>query len=381
MTTHSGPRTAVLATTLAVVLCGWVAANLVAVSASASTVPLDARPNADCTGTSTGLVPLVDLGMGDYQGFPGGLYPDGLNAPPAGHHALALEAAAEVRPLGADGAPAAGGRVVLLSLGMSNATQEFSAFVQRARRDPSIRPDLTIVDGAQGGQTASVIRDPSANFWKVVDQRLTAAGVTAAQVQTVWLKEANAQPKAAFPVHARSLTDDMQADLRVAADRFPNLKLVYLSSRTYGGYASTALNPEPYAYESGLAVRWLIERQIAGDAELNADPARGAVRAPVLLWGPYLWADGLTARGDGLTWRCEDFVDNGTHPSASGRAKVADMLMRFFQSDDTTRPWFAVDAAVPTTVTPAAGQTPTPTVTPTATVTPTVYRVYIPLAD
>ena len=48
----------------------------------------------------------------------------------------------------------------------------------------------------------------------------------------------------------------------LAKSRYPNLRLAYLSSRIYAGYAQTALNPEPYAYESGFSVKWLIERQL-----------------------------------------------------------------------------------------------------------------------
>lgn len=344
-------------------------------------------PRADCSGTATGMVPLDDLGAGAYKGFPGGLYPGGVNVPPPDHLALARSAAAGIAPRDATGSPASDGRVVLLSLGMSNATQEFSAFVQLARADRSLHPRLAIVDGAQGGQTAAVIRDPAANFWTVVDQRLRAAGVSAAQVQAIWLKEANARPTAAFPTHAEALTDDLTAVVGVARQRFANLRLIYLSSRTYAGYASTNLNPEPYAYEGGFSMRWLIERQIAGTGGLNADPARGPVTAPVLLWGPYLWADGLTPRSDGFLWRCEDFVDDGTHPSASGRQKVADLLMRHFKADETSRGWFLADAEAPTpaltaTRTAAPSATwipPTPTRTlPTATATPLV-RLWLPL--
>ncbi len=123
--------------------------------------------------------------------------------------------------------------------------------------------------------------------------------------------------------------------------RFPNLQLAYLSSRIYAGHATTALNPEPYAYESAYAVRWTIQRQMAGEPALNADPAKGAVVAPVALWGPYLWADGTSPRAsDGLVWQREDFAPDGTHPSPSGRQKVAALLLRFFQGDPTTQPWY-----------------------------------------
>jgi hypothetical protein len=65
------------------------------------------------------------------------------------------------------------------------------------------------------------------------------------------------------------------------------------------------------------------------------------VEAPWLSWGPYLWADGLLPRGgDGLTWACADFANDGTHPSPSGRSKVANLLLEFFRHDATTVPWY-----------------------------------------
>ena len=62
---------------------------------------------------------------------------------------------------------------------------------------------------------------------------------------------------------------------------------------------------------------------------------------PVLLWGPYLWADGTKARKDGLVWKKEDLGDkDGTHPSDSGRQKVADLLLAFLKSDEFAKTWF-----------------------------------------
>ena len=29
--------------------------------------------------------------------------------------------------------------------------------------------------------------------------------------------------------------------------------------------------------------------------------------------GPYLWTDGLAGRRDGLTWACEDVLEDGMH--------------------------------------------------------------------
>jgi hypothetical protein len=221
------------------------------------------------------------------------------------------------------------GKIVLLTIGMSNTTQETQAFLRFAARDPMINPKLVIVDGAQSGQTARITANPNSNYWKVVDQRLAEAGVSARQVQVVWIKEANAQPNQGWPAAARQLQSDLVATIHNAHDRFPNLKIAYLSSRIYGGYATTPLNPEPYAYEGGFAVKWTIAQQIAGDAALKPD------RAPWLAWGPYLWSDGIKGG-----WKKEDFAEDGTHPSDYGRMKVARMLLDFFKSDATAAPWF-----------------------------------------
>jgi len=51
--------------------------------------------------------------------------------------------------------------------------------------------------------------------------------------------------------------------LRIAKSRYPNLKLVYLSCRTRAYTTnSTDLNPEPFAFETAFADKWVIEDQI-----------------------------------------------------------------------------------------------------------------------
>jgi hypothetical protein len=91
----------------------------------------------------------------------------------------------------------------------------------------------------------------------------------------------------------------------------------------------------------GGVVRWLIQDQINGDLDLNFDPGKGAVKAPLLLWGPYLWADGMTPRkADGLIYERKDLLEDGTFPSDSGRRKVADMLLAFFRTDPLARSWY-----------------------------------------
>ena len=204
------------------------------------------------------------------------------------------------------------------------------------------------MDGAQGGQTGARWADVASPLWAQVDARVAQAGLTAAQIQVAWMKQAEAGPAqlGEYPRHADVLRANLTTALGHLRRRFPNLRIVYLSSRIYAGYAKSALNPEPFAYESAFAVRRLIQDQIAGHAALNFTASRGPVKSPLLLWGPYLWADGTTPRAAGaLTYEPADFGDDGTHPSDSGRAKVARALLDFFKTDPTATPWFLAPAA------------------------------------
>ncbi|MEO5903952.1 MAG: hypothetical protein ABIQ55_08075 [Gemmatimonadaceae bacterium] len=306
-------------------------------------------------------VALTDLTSGAYLGFPGGLYPNGSDVEPSPHAAEGARRAALIKPLDANGNPSASGKIVLVSIGMSNTSQEFCAangttscfpetFMGVSASDNAVNhSSLVIVNGAQGGEDASDWNSPTAPTFNVVrDQRLAQLGVREKQVQIVWLKEADANPTVSLPdaaadayVLERRLGDIVRA-LRV---RYPNLRQVFLGTRTYGGYSTGRLNPEPFAYESGFAVKWLIQAQIdqaqsgrvvdvrAGDLDY------GAV-APWIAWGPYAWANGTVARSDGLTWIRDDFGPDGTHPSALGRAKVGTLLLSFFKTSTFTRCWF-----------------------------------------
>jgi hypothetical protein len=119
------------------------------------------------------------------------------------------------------------------------------------------------------------------------------------------------------------------------------LKQCYVSSRSYGGWALREGNREPFSYETGFAVKWLIEEQLRGDAALNFDPAKGAVKAPWLSWGPYIWANGDRPRNDGFVFAYDDFRDNDRmHHSAQGMQKMGSELLKFFKTDATTQTWF-----------------------------------------
>jgi hypothetical protein len=317
-------------------------------------------PNTDPPpGSDTVRIALTDMGARTYLGFPGGLYPNG-NEPNGAHLAAGLVRSSHIRPLDANGQPSASGRYVLLSIGMSNTTQEFCSgpvtncapwsFAGQAAADAAVNhTTLAIVDGARGGQTADAWDAPTdANYDLIRDQRLAARGATELQVQVVWMKVAHSQPRSGLPdaaADARLLARRMADISRALKVRYPNLQQVFASSRIFAGYATSTLNPEPFAFESGLAVKWVIEAQIgqvasgassAGEyGDLSYERA-----APWLAWGPYLWADGSSPRSDGLYWLISDFQNDGTHPAQSGQQKVGRELLQFFKTSPVTRCWF-----------------------------------------
>lgn len=295
---------------------------------------------------TTGLKPLTEMSANErYKEEDGGLYGKGNNSPPQHHAQSALREIGRIQPLNESGKPDSNGKIVFISISMSNATQEFSAFKRIADASSAKSSKLTIVDCAQGGQAMAEWAPKQAQPWTSADRILLSNKVSPLQVQIAWIKLANKGPRGDLMEHGKKLQRDTTAVIQNAKARFPNLQVVYLSSRIYGGYATTPLNPEPYAYESAFVTRWVIQDQINGSPELNYDPGKGEVKAPILLWGPYLWADGTNARKeDGVTYNQEDFAGDGTHPSTSGRAKVAKQLLEFFKNDSLARPWFAYAA-------------------------------------
>ncbi len=282
------------------------------------------------------LPPLTDFGASDrYEDQDGGLYGGGSNTPPEAHRKAAEEQIARIQPLDEEGKPSAEGTIVFVSISMSNATQEFSLFKRLADASPKKSPKVTIVDCAQGGQAMAEWAPPDARPWEQAKSRIASAGVTPQQVQVAWVKLANKSPGGSLQEHGKKLEADTLKVLQNAKALFPNLRIAYLGSRTYGGNATGNLNPEPYAYESAYPARWLIQRQIKGDGEL------ALTKTPLLLWGPYLWAEGEKGRKiDDLKWLRSDFVGDGVHPSETGRDKVAKLLLNFLTEDPLAKGWF-----------------------------------------
>lgn len=342
-------------------IAGVIAAMVMTACGGANTAPVQPGTTAD-----TAKIPLTDMAAdARYLGFAGGLYAGG-NALPSAHLAAGIAAAKAIKLLDVNGTPSASGKYVLLSIGMSNTTQEFCStnsgapcvswsFMGQAGADPAVnRTTLAIVNGARGGQAASSWTSvASPEYDRIRDALLTPSGLSEAQVQIAWLKVANAQPTVPLPSassDAYTLVSQMGTIARTLKQRYPNLRQIFLSSRTYAGYATVTLNPEPYAYESGLAVKWLVQAQVDQMQRGSVQDTRAGdlsyqTVAPWIGWGPYLWTRGTLGRADGLVWTAADVESDGTHPSQSGEQKAGRLLLDFFKTSPVARCWFLAGGA------------------------------------
>jgi hypothetical protein len=318
------------------------------------TVPVTKSSGAMCNnittnivGTGTPISALNDLGTGTYLGAQGGLYPNGSNVRPASFAAAGVAIAQSIHPLDGNGNSDPNGKYAIVSIGESNTSETYGQFMIDANADPLKDSQLVVVRGAQPRAGAAKFADPNDAVWNPIFQfYLPQAGVTANQVVAAWVESVDRisgqQPP--FPQDMTALQAEYESIAQNLHSKFPNIKLVYYTSKFYDGYGTgiaNAIYPEPYAFESGFAVKWAIQDQINGNANLNWDPNKGPVMAPWMSWATYDWANGLLARSDGLTWSCQDVMSDGVHPSPlHGMEKDANFLLNFFKTDYTTTPWF-----------------------------------------
>ncbi len=269
----------------------------------------------ECSHSSIGLTPLMDLGTGTYQGEQGGLYPGGSNTPPADYMAAGVAAGQSLI-----GLP----KIGLLAIGMSNTDLFFTRFQELAT---DRNPTVTLIDGAIWGADVTAWTSPTAKAWRSSKSKVSAAGLAATDVRAIWLMEAPSSQLSTFPLGARSLAGKLSQVIDAARVNYPNVAQVHVSDLAYERYAGSAYDPR-HGFETGYAVKWLIADRIAAN-----------VTQPWVGWSADIWADGINARSDGLTWLCSDFQGDGLHPASTGRDKGAERVLAAYQSDPTTV-WF-----------------------------------------
>ena len=304
-----------------------------------------------CDNDSVGLVPLVDLKAGFYLGeYQGGLYPSGKNFPPAGHIKKGLKIAKTIKPLDTLGnVNYETGKIVLAGFGGSTTGEPWNHLIEITNFDATVNPCLKLLNATNSGEGMESMNVDHPDYWDYIENtRIRPKGLTPAQVQIAWLfNGSRADTIFDMPAYRDSIERKVQLALAAMLIEYPNLKLVYVGSPYYAGYADptyemyTSIH-EPGSYRCGFGFKAAVEKQIMGDP-MYKYTAPGKV-VPFILWGPYLWTDGNQPRTyDSLFWDCEDDfrVDGGGfHLNGEGKDKLALIIDNFFKTDTLAEIWY-----------------------------------------
>jgi hypothetical protein len=308
--------------------------------------------------------PLMDFRSGEkYLGVFSGLLYDNSNtlatSDPHGRDGLAF--ASKVQPLNAQGQPSSTGKIVVVGIGQSVWTMDLCTRVTKtettlpactaasfiATEDPVDNPKVRVVDCASGGQVTTLWVNNNYGNWSRCDGLLANEGLTPAQVQVILFHDVNdlgatvslsPNTTCSTVTTLTSSTPDACGYIRHAAEVarfaktwFPHIEQMFLNSSYYNGYVS---GHEPFSYENGFGVKWLIKAQmdqISSGSIKNLDAGDlSYTKAPWLAWGDYIWASGATPRSDGLTWLTSDYLSDLIHPSQSGVLKDTHLMMNFY---------------------------------------------------
>jgi hypothetical protein len=234
------------------------------------------------------------------------------------------------------------GIIGVVCVGMSNGAQECNRWIQQATGpwQGEVSAAVRIVNCALGGHAIERWNDGSFDgvLWDdCINRRLGLAGVRADQVRVLYHKAANqfgvsggsqlpAYPAANANFHPFLV--NLGTFAAKAAVKFPSVRAVYTTSRSYGGFAGAGPRGEPQAYEEGHALnQWLASHSTVGGVWHG--------------WGPYIWApactDGVT-NASGVCYDRADFQTDAVHPSVSGELKIARMIHQRFLQESWYRP-------------------------------------------
>lgn len=274
------------------------------------------------------------------KAYPTYLYPGNSNEIPASHRAKGEALAATIQPLNASGlVDVNNGKIVMIAEGMSNTRSEMETFDSLLTVNlATLHPKLEFRNLAQGG-------------CDLVCWAAKPVGAIDPQVQIALIKHSNNRAQNAdgspqieigpfttresksFPAHAQTTNAMLKQRILNLKKQYPNLKLVFLTSRTFGGWSCAPAGDEyhePVGFEEGFAVQWLIRDQILGaDPDLAFEGSNA--KAPWLAWGPYLWD---------ASWPENYFKADGTHPCDAGKLAAAQKWYGFLKQESLAKSWF-----------------------------------------
>lgn len=224
------------------------------------------------------------------------------------------------------------GVIGVVCIGMSNANQECGDFIEKLAAGAfagQVNPQVRFVNCAVPGNAIERWNDPARDnkLWDgCIQHKIPRAGLRLEQIRVVWHKAADMMTTdaggAVYPPYPDPNSDyfHFYENLTTFAarlhEKLPAVQAVYVTSRSYGGFASKASRGEPHSYEEGLALnQWLKDHPLVEGVWYG--------------WGPYIWAPDCatgTTNGSGVCYERSDYRDDGIHPAQGALDKISQML-------------------------------------------------------
>lgn len=202
---------------------------------------------------------------------------------------------------------------VVIAEGMSNSKIFFDELAVRFNTDTVFTDDFTFVNLSEPGCDLECWTEGSHGSKTRPDKYEPSEDVRIALLHhSNNRKQQNGDESKPFPQHAIKTCNQLVERMHQINDDYPNLEIILLTSRVYGGLTCGTTNREPVALEEGFSVKYAIHRWNVEENDNND--------LPFALWGPYFWDK---------TWDSSYFLPDLVHPSQKGADEFSDIYTSF----------------------------------------------------
>jgi hypothetical protein len=327
-----------------------------ALRAAAAVVPLCRNgrpPSPTCTKGGIGVIGLVAIGFSNsqQQTCSGTVHISGQMAPTSPQSCTGPGTPWECCTGAGTGPTCSSGE------GCVSGTFGADMYAGQTSSPPTVNPAVYLVDCDEPGVGTNGFNSAFTDIvWTLCENQVAKSHLTDAQIQAAVMEIVETDPSGngfstlssmthappcasgdTSTIDACYVEQQAGAVIRLAKEKFPNLRLLYLYTRAYGGWAITPLSPEPNAYEYGFSAQFLVQAQInQADNGGSADGVAGNLAysvAPVVLFAPYQWASGATANSEGTVWPDLDtyfYTGDWTHYGTLGYTQSGSVMNNYF---------------------------------------------------
>lgn len=271
--------------------------------------------------------------FGVYKGQGGGLYSNNTNQPTLSHRVALQKQIQLVKPLDSKGVSDSSGKVGFIYLGDPFTKGDFETLSDFIEENSVINQRLRLVDGSEERFDTSYW-EKSIYSWEALSQKVIENDLEQKQIQILWINLSYKEYQDNLSEDINNQTNVLQTIIKNALVKFPNIRIVYLSSPRNASNSTNAEYVEPNAFEAAFAIRELINRQEKGELKFKED-IPSLLSEPVMIWGPYLWT-----RESDSSYGPESFSADGLTFTTLGRQKSAVEMFEFWSNYEFSRDWF-----------------------------------------